>query len=185
MPQALLPDINFIIQSLLQQLNISLNIKDRLSAANAIYSLNQLLPPEHQLKFSTKLYKQEITERKTVKCKSCKKENQLDKRKRLTSRTSYYDNLLGKDTSISYIRCTECNAFTALDSQAEYITHKINVNDYKAVFAPEEPKPKGLIIDSGNAIQFWQWAYLVRSLLLSKLRQFRESYQLSKGDGML
>ena len=160
-------------------------MQDRLSVSNTLYAINQTLPPEHQVKFSTAKYKEEIEERRGVLCPNCKKENRLDNTKTESCRTTYYDSLLGADTGITYVKCTNCTHKIQLSQDAQYITHKVNIEEYRANFAPDEPAPQGIMADTTNAIQFWQWAYTTRSILMSKLRQFRESYQNSKGDGML
>ena len=160
-------------------------MQDRLSTANTLYAINQTLPPEHQVRFSTKMYKEEIEERQGVICNNCKAENRLEITKTESCSTTYYDSLLGADTGITYVQCHNCNTKIQLSPSAQYVTHKVNIDDYKADFAPEEPSTQGIMADATNAIQFWQWAYTTRSILMSKLRQFRESYQNSKGDGML
>ena len=183
MPQALLPDINYLIQGLVNQTNISINLKDRLGTTSALTALNQLLPPDYQIIFNTQGYNKETMERLFIKCVLCDNKDDITdiRPEHQLSSTTYYDSLLGKSTTTKYVRCTKCGSKNPIDQKTNYIISKASIQDYKGQFAPEEPKVNGLITDSVNETQFWRWVYLVRKILFTKLRMYREAYR-SKDD---
>ena len=183
MPQALLPDINYLIQGLVNQVNIAITLKDRLGSSSALMALNQLLPPEFQLIFNAQGYKKENMERLFVLCNLCDHKTDVThiQPHHQVSSTTYYDDMLGKSTKCKFIRCEECGSKLLIDQQTDYIVSKANTKEYEGKFAPPEPAVNGLISDSVNETQFWRWVYLVRKLLFTKLRMYRESYR-SKDD---
>lgn len=178
MPQALLPDINYIIQGVITNLNQSIGFKDRLSTTSNLQSLNQLLPPEFQVIFNDSGYEKEIQEVIVIKCE-CKFEIDVTdlSPKISNSQTGYYDSILGITTDSRYIQCPDCQTKIPINAQTDYIIRKADVNDYKAKFVPSEPPPEGLISDSVNQVKYWKWVYLVRKILFTKLRMYRESYR--------
>lgn len=178
MPQALLPDINFIIQGIINQLNQSIGFKDRLATTSALESLNQLLPPEYQVIFNESGYQKENQEVILVKCQCGYELDVTDISTKInTSKTGYYDGLLGIQTDSKYVDCINCKEKITIDSGTEYTIRKANIKDYQARFVPTEPSPEGLITDSVNQIKYWKWVYLVRRVLYTKLRMYRESYR--------